>query len=65
MCQMNVILMRNNHPETIMEEVSRLEVRDNEIVLSTLFNETKTVHEATIKDIDFVKNIVTLATFED
>ena len=62
MCQMSIVLEKNNDLEKIMENVSLLEVTDAGITISTLFEEPKTVPNVVIKKIDFLEGIVTLAT---
>ena len=60
MCQMNVVLEHDGEQEKIMDNVTHLEVTDEGIVVSTLFEEPKLVKSAWVKDIDFQSGLVTL-----
>ena len=60
MCQMNVVLEHDGEQEKIMDNVTHLEVTDEGIVVSTLFEEPKLVKSAWVKDIDFQSGLVVL-----
>lgn len=60
MCQMSVVMDKNGDTEKILDEVTRLEVTKDGIVLSTFFEDDKLVPNAQIKTIDFMKTTVTL-----
>ena len=60
MCQMNVVLDHDGEQEKVMENVTRLEVTDDGILVSTLFEEPKLVKSARVKDIDFLSGKVIL-----
>ena len=60
MCQMNVVLEQDGGQEKIMENVTRLEVTGEGVVVSTLFEEPKLVKSARVKNIDFLGGTVTL-----
>ena len=60
MCQMNVVLDHNGEQEKIMDNVTHLEVTDEGVVVSTLFEEPKLVKSAWVKDIDFQTGLVIL-----
>jgi predicted RNA-binding protein len=60
MCQMNVVLEHDGEQEKIMDNVTRLEVTGEGIVVSTLFEEPKLVKSAWVKNIDFQGGTVTL-----
>jgi predicted RNA-binding protein len=60
MCQMSIVLEKDNQQEKIMDNVSLLEVTDEGIVISTLFEEPKVVPNTMLKKIDFLDGIVTL-----
>ena len=60
MCQMNVVLEHDGEQEKIMDNVTRLEVTGEGVVVSTLFEEPKLVKSAWIKNIDFQGGTVTL-----
>ena len=60
MCQMNVVLEHDGEQEKIMDNATHLEVTDEGVVVSTLFEEPKLVKSAWIKNIDFQGCTVTL-----
>ena len=57
---MSVILEQDGEQEKIMENVTRLEVTLEGILVSTFFEEPKLVKSAWIKNIDFLGGTVTL-----
>ena len=61
MCQMNVMLEHDGQQETILENASVLEVIDDGVTVSALFEEPKTVKGARVKKIDFMSGTVTLS----
>ena len=60
MCQMNVVLEHDGEQEKIMDNVTHLEVTDEGVVVSTLFEEPKLVKSAWVKNIDFQSGLVVL-----
>ena len=60
MCQMSVVLEREDGQEKIMDNVTHLEVTGEGILVSTLFEEPKLVKSAWVKNIDFLAGTVTL-----
>lgn len=60
MCQMNVVLDHDGEQEKIMDNATRLEVTDEGVVVSTLFEEPKLVKSARVRDIDFQTGLVIL-----
>ncbi len=60
MCQMKVMLDKEGQQELVMEDVTKLEVVEGGIRVSTLFEEPKTVSSAAVKTIDFMSGILTL-----
>jgi predicted RNA-binding protein len=64
MCQMSVILDNNGRQEKVMDEVTRLEVTSEGVVLSTFFDEPKLVPGAQVREIDFMKTTVFLSPAE-
>jgi predicted RNA-binding protein len=60
MCQMNVVLEHDGEQEKIMDNVTHLEVTDEGVLVSTLFEEPKLVKSAWVKNIDFLSGTVTL-----
>ncbi len=61
MCQMNVVLDKNGETEKLLDEVTKLEVTPEGVVLSTFFESDKLIPRATVKEIDFIKTTVTLS----
>jgi len=57
---MNVVLEHGGEQEKIMDNVTHLEVTDEGVVVSTLFEEPKLVKSAWVKDIDFQSGLVVL-----
>jgi len=57
---MNVVLDHDGEQEKIMDNVTHLEVTDEGVVVSTLFEEPKLVKSARVKDIDFQSGLVVL-----
>jgi len=60
MCQMNVVLAHDGEQEKIMENVTRLDVTGEGVLVSTYFEEPKLVKSARVKSIDFLGGTVTL-----
>lgn len=60
MCQMNVVFDHDGEEETIMSNVTLLEVTDDGVLVSTLFEEPKLVKSARVKNIDFLNGKITL-----
>ncbi len=60
MCQMNVLLENDGEQEKIMENVTRLEVTGEGVLVSAFFEEPKLVKSAWVKSIDFLGGTVTL-----
>ena len=54
MCQMSVVKTENDQEELIMESVTRLEVKDNGVEVSTFFEEPRFVPDVMVKSIDFL-----------
>ena len=62
MCQMNVVLDHDGEQENIMNNVTLLEVTDEGVLVSTLFEEPKLVKSARVKNIDFLNGRVILSS---
>ena len=60
MCQMNVMFEHDGEQEQVMENVTRLEVTGEGVLVSTFFEEPKLVRKARVKSIDFLGGTVTL-----
>lgn len=54
MCQMSVLVRENDTEELVMESVTRLEVKDNGVEVSTFFEEPKFVPAVQVQEIDFL-----------
>ncbi len=60
MCQTNVVLEKEGRQERIMEGIAKLEVLDNSIRISNLFDPPKDLVGARLKEINFTDGVVTL-----
>lgn len=60
MCQMKVVQVTDEQEELVMESVTRLEVKDNGVEVSTFFEEPRFVPDVIVKSIDFLGGKVTL-----
>ena len=54
MCQMKIMQDKDGQQELVMEDVAQLEVVEEGIRISTLFEEPKLIPGVTIKTIDFL-----------
>ncbi len=54
MCQMSVLVLEGTNEELVMESVTRLEVKDNGVEVSTFFEEPKFVQGVRVQEIDFL-----------
>jgi predicted RNA-binding protein len=54
MCQMKIMQDKDGQQELVMEDVSQLEVVEEGIMISTLFEEPKLIPGVVIKTIDFL-----------
>ena len=62
MCQISVVLEHEGgEPEKVMDGVSKLEVTEEGVLVSTLFEEPRLVSGARILKIDFLGGIATLS----
>ncbi len=57
---MKVMLDKEGQQELVMEDVTKLEVVEDGITVSTLFEEPKTVSGAAVNTIDFTSGILIL-----
>ena len=60
MCQMNVMLESGDKPEMIMENASLLEVTDDGIEVSSLFDPPRLIPGVRVVKIDFMNGKVML-----
>ena len=65
MCQISAVVEHKGEQKTVMESVTALEVIDNGVVLSTFFEEPKTITDVVIEKIDFLGGAIVLKTIED
>ena len=56
MCQIRVVLEAKGEQETIMEDVTKLQITQEGIVVSSLFEDPKLVPGVKVKEIDFLNN---------
>ena len=61
MCQISVVVEREGSLETLMDNVTRLEVEDCGVVLTSFFEEPKRIADVSISHIDFLGGKVFLA----
>jgi len=60
MCQMSIILEQDGKEEVILENASLLEVTDEGVRVSALFEEAKIIKGAEVRAIDFLHGKVTV-----
>ena len=60
MCQMNIFLEEDGTEESIVENATRLDVAEDHIMVSALFEEPKQVAGVRIQSIDFLAGKVIL-----
>jgi predicted RNA-binding protein len=60
MCQMSVVIAQEGGEEKLMDNVTSLEVTQDGVVLSTFFEEPKSVPDVVITRIDFLGGKVIL-----
>lgn len=65
MCQMRVVLEKEGEQEMILDNASLLEVTDDGVSVSALFEPPRVVPHAMVARIDFMSGTVTLATRKD
>jgi predicted RNA-binding protein len=58
---MNIVLAGESGEETILENASLLEVTEEGVQVSTLFDEPRLIEKVMVKKIDFLNGKVTLA----
>ena len=62
MCQMSVVLEKDGQQEKVMDNITTLEVTDNGVSLSTMFDQPKQMDGVRLKRIDFLDGLVILST---
>ncbi len=65
MCQMSVLVRGQEQDELVMESVTRLEVKDGGVEVSTFFEEPKFVPGVLVQSIDFLGGKVFLEQKEN
>ena len=63
MCLSRAYVARNGERGLLMEDVASVEIKDNKLLLKTLFGEEKEI-EAKIRKIDFVARSIVLETLK-
>lgn len=61
MCQISVLVEREGNLEKVMDNVTRLEVLEDGVRLSTFFEEPKDIQKVVISSIDFLGGKVLLS----
>lgn len=64
MCQMCVLVEKDNKTEKILEEVIKVEIMNNGIMVSSYFEDPKFIDNVRIKEIDCLGSTVTLLEME-
>ena len=65
MCQMCVVVEKGEKTEKIIEEVVKVEILNNGIMVSTFFDDPKFIDNVMIKEIDCLGSTVTLLDREE
>ena len=60
MCQMSVVLEKDGNKETLLENVTLLEVEGNKVMISTLFDDPEEVSNVRVKKMDFSDGVIVL-----
>ena len=60
MCQMSIVIEKNNQKDKIIGDVVKLEITDKGIMVSTFFDEPKFIDNVIIKEVDCLGSTVTL-----
>lgn len=60
MCQISVVVEEEGNRKKIMDGVTRLEVKENGVVLNTFFEEPQEIGGVVISSIDFLGGAVVL-----
>ena len=63
MCLSKAYVARNGERRLLMEDVASVEIKDNKLLMKTLFGEEKEI-EAKIRKIDFVARSIVLETLK-
>ena len=65
MCQMSVVIQKEEKTDKIIEEVVKVEIINNGIQVSTFFDDPKFIDNVMIKEIDCLGSTVTLLDREE
>ena len=60
MCLSRIYTGEKTDENCVMEEAARVALRKDGVEVSTLFGESKTLHDYSINEVDFMENFVTL-----
>ena len=60
MCQMSIVLEKDQKSEVIIEEVTSIQITDKGLVINTFFDEPRLIDDVVIKEIDCTGSKITL-----
>ena len=60
MCQMSIVLEKDQKSDVIIEEVTNIQITDKGLLISTFFDEPRMINDAIIKEIDCTGSKITL-----
>ena len=61
MCQMRVVMEKDGKEELLLENVTRIDIRDKRVAVTTLFEGEREIPDAVIQRLDFLSGKVFLA----
>lgn len=61
MCEIRVVMIQDGNEEVLMENVTQLEVKEEAIAITSLFEGVKEIEHSTLQKIDFLAGKVFLA----
>ena len=64
MCLSKAYVARSGERGLLMEDITSVEIKDNKLLLKTLFGEEKEI-EASIKQIDFLAHTIVLENLKE
>lgn len=60
MCEIRVVMEQNGKEETLMQNVTKIDVIDNGVSITSLFEGSRDVPDTVVKNIDFLAGTVYL-----
>ena len=60
MCEIRVVMVQEDNEEVLMQNVTKLEVNDSSVTISSLFDGSREVSDSVIRNIDFLAGKVFL-----